>query len=142
MSSNWFSNFNPYPNPVTDRTTGIAYRTPEHLFQAMKTLDLEERRMVAACATPGQAKRAGRKVTLRDDWEDLKFPVMVYAQTKMVELDPAYADRLRNSPDDQLIEWNTWHDNIWGQCTCPKCADIPAQNLLQKALIQIRQTLC
>ena len=141
MSSNWFSNFTPFPMPVVDNATGISYKTPEHLYQAMKTLDMEQRKAVAACATPGQAKRMGRKITMRPDWQTIKFDVMVYVQTKMCHLDPAYAERLKASPDDRLIEWNNWHDNIWGTCTCPKCADKPHENLLQKALIKVRDSL-
>jgi ribA/ribD-fused uncharacterized protein len=141
MSSNWFSNFNPYPRPITDRATGITYRTPEHLYQAAKTLDIEQRRAVAACATPGQAKRMGRKVTMRPDWDTLKFDVMVYCQTKMVEQDPAYAQRLKQSSDADLVEWNTWHDNTWGQCTCTRCQGKLSQNLLQNALIQVRDAI-
>jgi predicted NAD-dependent protein-ADP-ribosyltransferase YbiA (DUF1768 family) len=59
----------------------------------------------------------------------------------MVEQDPDYAARLRQSADADLIEWNTWHDNTWGQCTCARCQGKPSQNLLQKALIQVRDAI-
>ena len=140
---NWFSNFRYYPRPIMDRATGIIYRTPEHLYQAAKTLDLDQRRAVAACSTPGKAKRMGRKVDIRPGWEGLKFDVMVYAQTKMVEQDPYYAARLRQSSDEDLIEWNNWHDMTWGHCTCRSmfCKGKKPQNLMQKVLIQIRDSI-
>ena len=58
---------------------GITYATNEHFFQAMKTLDIDERRAIANCLTPGRAKRMGRRVALRPDWEDVKEAVMFEA---------------------------------------------------------------
>ena len=43
---------------------GITYATNEHFFQAMKTLDIDERRAIANCRTPGQAKRMGATSSL------------------------------------------------------------------------------
>jgi predicted NAD-dependent protein-ADP-ribosyltransferase YbiA (DUF1768 family) len=44
---------------------------------------------------------------------------------------------------DTYIEENTtgWHDNIWGNCHCPKCQKIKGQNLLGKALMDVREVL-
>lgn len=55
---------------------GITYPTNEHFFQAMKTLDIGERQKIANCLTPGQAKRMGRQVVLRSDWEEVKEDIM------------------------------------------------------------------
>ena len=52
---------------------GITYPTVEHAFQAAKTLNPIERQAIADLPTPGAAKRAGRQVTLRKDWEDVKI---------------------------------------------------------------------
>jgi predicted NAD-dependent protein-ADP-ribosyltransferase YbiA (DUF1768 family) len=54
----------------------ITYPTAEHAYQASKTLDVEQRRKIAALATPAEAKAAGRALKLRDDWETAKFVVM------------------------------------------------------------------
>ena len=54
---------------------GIAYPSVEHAFQAAKTMDMAKRREIAGLPTPGQAKREGRKVTLRPDWEEVKEQV-------------------------------------------------------------------
>lgn len=59
----FLSNF--YSQEIT--YDGIKYPTNEHAFQAAKTLDLAKRQAIAKLATPGQAKRAGRKVLLRSD---------------------------------------------------------------------------
>lgn len=55
---------------------GIIWRTVEHAFQAAKTLDESEKELIRSATTPTIAKRLGRKVTLRSDWEDDKFAVM------------------------------------------------------------------
>ena len=47
----FLSNF--YHAPFT--YDGIEYPTNEHFFQAMKTLDQEERKKIAAAASPGKA---------------------------------------------------------------------------------------
>src|SRR5579871_4764016 len=48
---------------------GVTYPTVEHAFQAAKTDDAEERRAIRDCGSPGRAKRMGKKVKLRKDWE-------------------------------------------------------------------------
>ena len=62
---------------------GVKYTTVEHAFQSLKTLDPEERKAVLECNTPGKAKRMGRKVHMRSDWENIKIQLMhdlVYAK--------------------------------------------------------------
>ena len=68
----FLSNF--YPSTIYHE--GITYPTNEHFFQAMKTLDIDERKAIAAAETPGLAKRMGRNVKLRPDWEAVKVDVM------------------------------------------------------------------
>ena len=48
----------------------------EHAFQAAKTFDRTEKQSVGQAATPGLAKRLGRKVRLRPDWEQVKIGIM------------------------------------------------------------------
>ena len=48
----------------------MMFTTVEHAFQAAKTLDIEKRMEIAALPTPGKAKRAGRELEIRKDWED------------------------------------------------------------------------
>ena len=57
---------------------GIVFPTVEHAFQAAKTLNITKRKEIAALPTPGQAKRAGRSVELRPDWEDIKIDVIAF----------------------------------------------------------------
>ena len=116
---------------------GITYPTNEHFFQAMKTLDENERRAIANCRTPGQAKRMGRRVALRPDWENVKEDVM-FTGLCIKFSDEQLADWLLETGDEELVEGTTWHDNEWGNCSCPKCQHIEGKNKLGKLLMKVR----
>ena len=58
------------------RFEGMRFPTVEHAYQAAKTSSHEERIAIQACPTPGRAKRMGRRVSVRDDWNDVKIVVM------------------------------------------------------------------
>jgi ribA/ribD-fused uncharacterized protein len=120
---------------------GIKYPTNEHFFQAMKTLDQEERKVIAAVATPGEAKRLGRKVTLRADWEEVKTDVMMLGLRLKFSQNPSLAASLIETGDEELIEGNWWHDNTWGNCLCAKCSRTPGRNLLGMLLMELRKEL-
>ena len=119
---------------------GITYPTNEHFFQAMKTLDVNERRAIANCRTPGQAKRMGRRIALRPDWEDIKESVMLEGLC-LKFADEQLADWLLETGDEELVEGTTWHDNEWGNCSCPKCAHIEGKNKLGRLLMQVRDMI-
>src|SRR5438046_10530573 len=65
----FLSNF--YPAQV--EFEGLTYPTVEHAYQSAKTLDMNERRKIAAAPTPAEAKRMGRALNYRGDWEQVKF---------------------------------------------------------------------
>ena len=51
-------------------------------------------------------------------------------------------DILLSTGNEELCENTTgWHDNIWGNCECPKCKDIIGKNLLGKALMEVRDRI-
>lgn len=119
---------------------GIKYPTNEHFFQAMKTLDEDERLEISRCLTPGRAKRMGRRVALRPDWESVKEDVMFEALC-LKFADEQLADWLLETGDSILVEGTTWHDNEWGNCSCPKCAHIEGKNKLGKLLMKVRDMI-
>lgn len=129
-----FSNFYPYKKVFYD--CGVILKTPEHYYQAEKTINHYDRLKVLCAETPGQAKRLGAKVKLRPDWEQVKFNVMVCAQELKVYSEHDYYQLVKNGTSEDFIEYNHWHDNEWGSCTCTKCADKPKKNLLQKVLLK------
>jgi predicted NAD-dependent protein-ADP-ribosyltransferase YbiA (DUF1768 family) len=54
---------------------------------------------------------------------------------------PNLAAKLIATPDEELIEYNEWHDNFWGMCTCNVCANKTHQNKLGKLLTITREYL-
>jgi hypothetical protein len=65
------------------------------------------------CATPGKAKKLGRTVSLRSDWEDVKLDVMRKLIRQKFE-NPFLRPLLMLTGDAILEEHNYWHDTIWG----------------------------
>lgn len=126
----FLSNF--YSQEIT--YDGIKYPTNEHAFQAAKTLDLEERKAISSLPTPGQAKRAGRRVSLRPDWEEVKFDVMKEIVI-LKFINPALKEKLLATGDSELIEGNTWNDRCWGVCKGV------GQNNLGRILMEVRELL-
>ena len=124
----FLSNF--FPSVICD-PDGITYPTVEHYFQAMKTVHLSERKEIAAAPTPGKAKRMGRRVFLRSDWEGIKIEVMRQG-LKQKFADKELRDKLLATGDAILIEGNWWHDTFWGVC------DGKGENNLGKLLMEVR----
>lgn len=119
---------------------GIEYPTVEHAFQAVKTLDISERKAISKLPTPGEAKRAGRRVNLRKDWEEVKDGIM-YDILKEKFKNPELKEKLLATGNEYLEEGTTWHDNYWGNCYCDKCKNIEGKNTLGKLLMKIREEL-
>lgn len=108
--------------------------TVEHKFQAAKTNDPMLKSWVLAAHSPGEAKRRGRKVTLREDWEKVKFDVMLELVRDKFYSDPRLARQLLETGNATLYEGNSWHDTYWG-------VDIrtgKGVNALGKILMQVR----
>lgn len=94
--------------------TEIVYPTAEHAFVAMKTLDLEQRIHIATIATPGQAKRYGRQLDLRPDWNAIRIAVMHYILQQKFYENRYLAHLLLDTRAHILVEGNTWGDQFWG----------------------------
>lgn len=114
-------------------------KTAEHRFQAAKTNDPQERKHILSRPKPGQAKYAGKRCTLRDDWEAAKQSVMLQILRVKFQ-DPTLRTILDTTGNATLTEGNRWHDNYWGQCTCnaPRCATRTGKNTLGNILMTIR----
>lgn len=133
----FLSNFFPSPFEWSQRI----WPTVEHAFQAAKSLNQGEQELIRSCPTPGKAKRAGKKVLLRPDWEEVKFEVMLELVRLKFQHNLDLAAKLLATGEAELIEGNLWHDNIWGKCCCEQCAETAGENLLGRILMQVRQEL-
>lgn len=131
----FLSNF--YPTRLA--VFGIVYQNSEAAFQAFKTLDIPTRKNVFSKATAKEAKKLGRELKLRTDWDFVKLSDMEYVVECKFYQNPELLQKLIDTGDEELVEGNTWHDNFWGNCTCEKCKDIPGENHLGKILMDIRK---
>lgn len=95
---------------------GIKYPTNEHAFQAAKSLNPARRLEIAMLDTPGKAKRAGRNLLLRHDWEQVKYDIMLDIVFAKFYQHPELATKLLATGDAELIEGNWWNDTTWGVC--------------------------
>jgi ribA/ribD-fused uncharacterized protein len=99
--------------PVTVIWEGVEYPSVEHAYQASKTINPMERELVRLAETPGRAKRAGRQVTLRKDWEEVRLAVMTELVTLKFSQEPLRS-RLLDTGDAAIAEGNNWGDTFWG----------------------------
>ena len=129
----FLSNF--YGSPVN--YNGLSYLNNEAAFQAQKTLD-ENIRKEFTQLPPNLAKRKGRKVALRSDWERVKDVVMYELCLEKFVGNVTLLDLLHQTKDVEIVEGNYWHDNYWGNCTCDRCKNVVGKNELGKILMEIR----
>ena len=126
----FLSNF--YIAPVT--WEGVTYQSSEAAFQSAKTIDHGERISFSEL-NPSQAKRKGRRIHIRHDWEEVKYDIMYeiclakFTQNEDLKL------KLLATGDEHLEEGNTWGDTIWGT------VNGQGQNNLGKILMRIREKL-
>lgn len=124
----WLSNFEMTPSVYE----GITYPSSEHSYQAAKTLILEERLMLKDLLTPGKVKRAGQKITMRPDWDQIKIQVMEEVIRSKFDLNPELKKKLIDTRDYYLEEGNEYNDTFWGVCKGV------GENHLGKVLMKIR----
>jgi ribA/ribD-fused uncharacterized protein len=122
--------------PCRIEMDGMYYPSVEHAYQAAKTLDRKDRRIIQQQPKPGAAKRAGRRLTsLRPDWDDIKLGVMEQLVHYKFEHDPDLRTRLVSTYPEELVEGNTWGDRFWGVC------DGTGENHLGRILMRVREEL-
>lgn len=125
----FLSNF--YNSDITFKN--ITYKNAEAAFHAQKVFG-EDRKQFSNL-NPSEAKKLGRRVPLRKDWEEVKDGIMQEIVQAKFEQNPVLAKWLLNTGDAKLIEGNTWNDRYWGVC-----AGI-GQNKLGKILMKVRDNL-
>lgn len=116
---------------------GKLWPTVEHAFQAAK-VDSDTAQKILVAKTPGEAKRLGRHGKMRENWDNARIKVMRECLQRKFLCDENLLKQLLDTGDEDLVEGTTWHDNFWGNCTCPKCANIAGENMLGKLLMEIR----
>lgn len=93
---------------------GLTFTCAEACFQSFKCLDKEARKQFQGLAGP-EAKRLGRKVALRPDWNDIKVDVMREVIRVKFKQNPELMAKLKDI-QGEIVEDNTWSDLYWGKC--------------------------
>ena len=114
---------------------GVTYPTNEHYFHAHKSSIVSQNILIAHAATPGEAKRLGRKCKMRPDWNTYRLEVMRNGIHLKFTQHPELAEKLLATGNEELIEGNTWNDKFWGVC------DGVGENNLGKILMEERERL-
>lgn len=136
----FLSNFYPARIPLL----GDTYPSVEHAYQAMKTLNPEERRrFLSPRLSADDAKQMGRLLRVRRDWDRLKEQVMFGLLRKKFHpsINPALGEMLLETGDATLVEGNYCHDQFWGDCTCIAHRKEPGENRLGELLMKVRLEL-
>ena len=113
---------------------GRTYRTVEHAFQAAKSLDEKEQKIFLFVSDPAEAKKWGKQVHLRQDWEQVKDNIMKNLLTQKFSHEP-FRLQLLATGNAKLIEGNTWNDTYWGVCNGK------GLNILGTLLMEVRDEL-
>lgn len=123
----WLSNF--YQSPIELR--GVVFPSAEAAYQASKAdYNLDS---IFCKLTPGQSKRLGKGIRLREDWDEVKFDIMEMV-LRIKFRDHDLRQRLIATGDAELYEGNSWGDKIWG-CDWET---LEGENRLGKLLMKLR----
>ena len=106
----WLSNF--WPAQVV--LDGKIFPSVECAYQAAKTHPLQRGPFLYCEAW--QAKRLGRTVELRSDWEQVKVPTMRSLIEQKFAPDTELGEKLKATGNCQIVEGNYWGDVFWGVC--------------------------
>lgn len=126
----FLSNF----HPATVTLDGKRYPTVEHAYQASKTTDESARDLIRKAKTPGEAKKLGRALPLRPDWDDVRVDLMRGFIKEKFE-SPFLAHALLGTGGAELVYGNTWNDRFWGICRGT------GLNWLGRILMEVRDSL-
>ena len=105
---NFLSNF--YPVKIT--YDNITYASSEHAYQAQKCKNSDDK-LKFIDISAAQAKRLGKKVENRDDWNDVRVQIM-YDILKLKFQNSKLRKMLLSTGDKYLMEGNYWNDSFWG----------------------------
>lgn len=107
----WFLS-NMYPCKI--RVNGLEFQCAEACFQSFKTTDLELRKKFQNL-NGFEAKKLGKKIKLRPDWNNIRLEVMYRVVLAKFRQHPELFRKLKNV-SEPIVEDNTWHDTFWGMC--------------------------
>lgn len=126
----FLSNFHICPITIEGRT----FNSSEAAYMSFKTECPVWKDKFAELTDPADAKKLGRQVPLRPDWDKYRLAAMDIVLTEKFKSNPL-RQMLLDTEDMYLEETNTWGDTFWGVCNGV------GENNLGKCLMNIRNDL-
>ena len=101
--------------PVDIKYDGMTFKCAEGLYQALKSNNRTIRELSQSLSGP-EAKKLGRNILIREDWDQVKIDVMKLVVHLKFAASRELRERLLATGDIPLVEENTWNDTFWGVC--------------------------
>lgn len=118
------------------------FMTSEHAYAAAKSANYGDYKAIRDAGDPGAAKSLGRRVPLRQDWEQVKFQTMWDILQAKFQQSGASREVLESTGARHIVEGNTWNDQIWGMTEAKAkgryTGHWSGQNALGRMLMEIR----
>lgn len=108
----WLSNF--WHAPIV--VGGWEWASNEHAYQAAKSVDPSDWKLIQSQRSASYAKVLGSKVSIRPDWEEIKIEVMREIVACKFDQNPDLKAKLMATKGMMLVEGNHWGDTFWGVC--------------------------
>ena len=120
--------------PCKVKYGGQVFPTVEHAFQAAKCNDESVRKIFRFIGSPADAKKWGRTIKLREDWEFVKEDVMRDLIRQKFS-NPKYKKLLESTINEDIVEGNSHGDRYWGVYKGE------GQNRLGKIIMEVREEI-
>jgi len=128
----------------------------EHAFQAAKTTNSQDFHYVLDAPTAAEAKKRGRQIVCRADWDQVKRWYMLQLVLAKFSQHDDLRFQLAATGEHALVEGNHWGDTYWGavaegqrgwslkglETTLPEFEPFCGENYLGRTLMAVRMVLC
>ena len=111
-----------------------SYFSVEHAYQAAKSTNPRDRKLMFRVASPYDAKRIAKSFVVRQDWHQIKLQVMEDLLRQKFNTEP-FKFKLKATGNAYIEETNTWGDTYWGVCNGK------GDNHLGKLIMKIRSEM-
>lgn len=112
----------------------LVFCNAEAAFQAQKVID-EKEQYKFINLNASQARKLGKTIALREDWEEVKDNIMYEIVKRKFTVNKELQQKLLETKEEELVEGNWWHDTYWGVDSKTGIG----QNKLGKILMKVRE---
>lgn len=112
----------------------LVFCNAEAAFQAQKVID-EKEQYKFINLNASQARKLGKTIVLREDWEEVKDNIMYEIVKRKFTVNKELQQKLIGTKDEELVEGNWWHDTYWGVDSKTGIG----KNKLGKILMKVRE---